>query len=296
MRRILFSMIMLITATGCWAQTNNSNNSVVLGNTKYKAYTDSLTQIGDLHFFTTGNFEKAIQSYTKAYKKGGVEAAFMLGRCFFEGLGTEYDWDAAVMLWTQAARAGNVDAMIKLGECYLFATGVEPDLANSFQWYNRAHENGSIEAAYVLGSFYYGGSVVEKDVEKALKYWTEAADAGMKQAQEALGLEYYEGKNTKRNILEGLKYLRMAADQGAPKAAFYTGLCYEKSYGLPGEDYISAAYYYMVAADAEIAAAQVRLANLYYLGLGVEKNPERAAYWLKQAQLNGYVLDSDEEK
>lgn len=292
MRRVILIFVLAMTFAG--ANAIDIKGSVALGDSTYKAYTDSMTQIGDMHFFETGDFEKAVRYYAKAYEKGGVEAALMLGRCCAEGLGLEFDRGMAFMLWSQAAAAGNVDAMLKVAECYLYGNGVKENMAESFQWYSRAHTNGAVEAAFVLGAFYHGGTVVEKDEEKALKYWKEAADYGIKSAQEALGMEYYEGKNTKRNIIEALKYLKMAADQGAPKAAFYAGLCCEKSYGMPYEDYVSAAYYYMVAADAEIPEAQVRLANLYLQGLGVDQNTERANYWFMQAQKNGLKIKVDE--
>lgn len=294
MQRLILLFVLAMTFAGASAD-DNQRGTIALGNPAYKQYADSLTKIGDHHFFETGNSKKAFLSYLNAYRKGGVEAALMLARFYAEGIEVDCDMDRALELWEQAAVAGNADAAMKMGECYMYGFGVmRYDLKKSFKWYETAYELGATEAAYALGLFYRGGTVVEKDEEKALKYWREAADYGMKEAQSALGLEYFEGKNTKRNILDALKYLKMAADQREPKAAYYAGLCCENGYGMPIEDYVSAAYYYMVAADAEVPEAQVRLANLYFNGLGVEKNVDRGNYWLKQAQLNGFVLKSEE--
>lgn len=296
MRRLILLFVLAMTFAGASAD-DNKKGANTLGNPRYKEYADSLTKIGDYHFFETGNFKKAVLSYFDAYRKGGVKAALMLGCCYAEGIEVNLDMDRALELWEQAAEAGNADAAMKLGECYMYGFGVlRFDLEKSFKWYEIAYELGATEAAYSLGLFYRSGSVVEKDEEKALKYWREAADYGMKEAQAALGLEYFEGKNTKRNMLDAVKYLKMAADQGEPKAAFYAGLCCEMGYGMPIEDYVSAAYYYMVAADAEVPEAQVHLANMYFNGLGVEENVDRGNYWLKQAQLNGFVLKSEEKE
>ncbi len=293
MKRILFLLVLVLTVSAGWAKNDKKQGGIVLGDPAFKAYTDSLTRLGDLHFFKTGEFDKALKYYVEAYKKGGIDAGFMLGRCLAEGLGTEIDMSQAIELWSQAASAGSADAAQKIGECYFLGIGLKKDKQSAFQWYNKAHELGSSEATYLLGTFYYNGEGVEKDVDKAIELWTKAADAGNARAQETLGIFYFEGTEVHRNMLFAVKYLKMAADQGRAKAAFYAGLCCEKSYGLSMEDYVSAAYYYMVAADAEIPEAQARLANLYIEGKGVEKNIDRANYWLKQAQLNGLVLSEE---
>ena len=118
MRRLILLFVLAMTFAGASAD-DNQRGTIALGNPAYKQYADSLTKIGDHHFFETGNSKKAFLSYLNAYRKGGVEAALMLARFYAEGIEVDCDMDRALELWEQAAEAGNADAAMKMGECYM---------------------------------------------------------------------------------------------------------------------------------------------------------------------------------
>ena len=172
MRKFFFSIILLSVALSVRAQL-----TVALGDTTYQHTTDSLMQIADYEFFYGGNFDKAYDFYVKAYKLGSTDAAYMLGRCYSEGV-VDTDWDKAVKLWHQAALSGNADAAYQIASCLMFGNGFEKDMAKAADWYRKASDLGSLEGAFVLGNMYMLGTGVEQDMALAEEYWTKAADKG----------------------------------------------------------------------------------------------------------------------
>jgi len=286
MKKAVLILILVMSVSVGWSQPKPS---VPLGDPAYKALADSLTNLGDKEFYEDGNLINSFRHYEKAYRKyGGLDAAFMIGDFCANGYAYDGKLETAYKIWEKAAHAGHMQSARTLGECMVYYTKTQE---KGLYWMELADSLGSPDAAYTLAQLYRNGLCIEKNDSLSWKWYQKAADKGVGEAQQYVGIIYFEGKTVKRNILKAVKYLNAAAEQGLPIAAYYSGLCCENGWGMPTPDYISAAYYYMIAADGEIPEAQYRLSQFYTEGKGVDENPKRAAYWLEQAKKNGAEIE-----
>jgi TPR repeat protein len=82
--------------------------------------------------------------------------------------------------------------------------------------------------------------------------------------------------------LRGVDLLTMNAEAGYAPTIYYLGLLH-----FWKDDYETSASYYRRAAELGLPRAQVMLGQLYAWGQGVERDPERAVFWLRQAMESG---------
>lgn len=116
----------------------------------------------------------------------------------------------------------------------------------------KAANEGSASAAAALGNMYMIGAFGEPDVGKA-QYWLRRADQG-----------------------------------GDARAPYVLGQIYEEGKPPMPKDMRQAIPYYQRAADRRDPDAQYRMYKLYRDGTaGIEKNPQKARYWLGEAAKNG---------
>lgn len=64
------------------------------------------------------NPSKYFKKCRKEARKGGAEAQYELGNCYWDGYGTEVDKQKAVEWWTKAAEQGYAQAQYLIGLCY----------------------------------------------------------------------------------------------------------------------------------------------------------------------------------
>lgn len=81
-------------------------------------------------------FEKAAaQNYVKAMNK--------LGKIYYDGIGTDQNYDKAIEWFTKAAEAGDRAAMSQLASMYKNGEGVKKDFTQAMHWYHEAAKVGS---------------------------------------------------------------------------------------------------------------------------------------------------------
>lgn len=144
----------------------------------------------------------------------------------------------------------------------------------------------------------------EKDNQKAIKMWeignfTEAmalwhkiAEQGYAPAQVWLAntLDYSEQNEA------AVVWFRKAADQGDPAGEFGLAAMYEKGEGI-AQDNGQALTYFTRAAEKNYQDAVFRLALLYKNGgLGLQPDPEKAAFWGAKAEAFIPKEDPKDEK
>lgn len=118
--------------------------------------------------------------------EGVVEAVFLMGTAYDEGLGVEEDPQQAVVWHRRAALAGHVLGSHNLGNQYAAGRGVPQDPAEAVRWWLPAGEAGDAVVQLRLGEAYEAGRGVEADVETALRWYRDAAARGNVQAAEAV--------------------------------------------------------------------------------------------------------------
>lgn len=118
--------------------------------------------------------------------RGDVEATFLMGTAYDEGLGVDVDYDEALRWYRRAAHQGHVLAVHNVGNVYRDGRGVEVDHARAAMWWLRAARAGDVIPALRLGEAYEAGRGVPRSIEDARFWYERASAAGNAQAAEAL--------------------------------------------------------------------------------------------------------------
>ena len=179
---------------------------------------------------------------------------------------------------------------------------------------NRAIElfKKSAESGYVVAEKNYA-QIMDKEhnSQSALSFIKDAADKGFIEA-----MRIYSNLIAEKEPLQSFSYIVKAARRGEETALHMAGLAYEKGVLFPKNDKLMLSYWRIGAAlgsplslnnlgkntnsmqesiklwtkSAEMGTrqAQYNLAVSYILGRGVEKNPEKAFYWMTKSAEQNY--------
>ncbi|WP_067620778.1 caspase family protein, partial [Dissulfuribacter thermophilus] len=156
--------------------------------------------------------DQAIGQVKKEAGRGDVEAMFLLGSAYADGLGIEKDYEKAVYWFRKAAEKGEPLAMNNLGFMYENGLGVSQDYAKAFYWYQKAAEKGEPLAMNNLGFMYMFGLGVSKDCAKAAYWYQKAAKMGNSWAMSILGLLYENGLGVSQDYAKAFYWYQKAAE------------------------------------------------------------------------------------
>ena len=167
--------------------------------------------------------------FERKAQEGDVFSQFTLGRCFFNGEGTNVDYKKAIFWFEKAAQKGDISSQLYLVDCYLDGIGTNVDYkkveywlthgsidiytieieklirllphltfnSNNFKLFECAANQGFIEAQLKLGAYYY---------EKAIYWYKKAADQGNDEAK-----NIFEDYNAKKRAEELSKKTRLTS-------------------------------------------------------------------------------------
>ncbi len=130
--------------------------------------------------------ESVIREVQRAAESGVLEAVFLMGTAYDEGLGKPVDPVMAASWHRRAAQRGHVLGAHVLGNAYSSGRGVEEDPALAVEWWTVAAEEGDAIPQLRLGEAYEAGRGVARDMERAREWYERAAAAGNRQARDAL--------------------------------------------------------------------------------------------------------------
>ena len=128
----------------------------------------------------------AIGAVEASAEAGVLEAVFLMGTAYDEGLGKPVDPAQAAQWHRRAAERGHVLGAHNLGNAYSDGRGVPLDPALAVEWWTQAAEQGDAITQLRLGEAYEAGRGVARDVEAAVAWYRQAAERGNAQAAEAL--------------------------------------------------------------------------------------------------------------
>lgn len=230
----------------------------------------------------------------RAADAGSAEGAHRLALVYAQGLaGTPRDEARALQLFEKAAAAGHVRAQINLGILYMRGQGVPRDLMNARAWLEKAAASGDPQALYTLGrAMDEGSDRTPPDPVRAADLYRRAAEKGHAQAGLRYGLALSEGVGIKRDLAAAQRWLVQARDSGVPEAALALGDLAARTPAsrdkAANERTVQAALsWYQVAANAGVPSAQFKLANAYFAGVGVARDPQQAQLWYSRAAQQG---------
>ena len=128
---------------------------------------------------TDVDYQKAIFWFEKAAQKGDISSQFYLIDCYLDGLGTDVDYNKA-RYWLNH---GEIDIRTLEIEKLIKLLSHLPFNSNNFKLFECAAQQGFVEAQMKLGSYYY---------EKAIYWYKKAAEQGNDEAK--IILEEYNAK------------------------------------------------------------------------------------------------------
>lgn len=117
---------------------------------------------------------------------GVIEAVFLMGTAYDEGLGVAEDPAAAFEWFQKAAESGHTLAEHNIGNAYAAGRGVVADSATAVSWWTKAAAKGDAVPQLRLGEAYEAGRGVAKDLAAARRWYADAASRGHAAAKAAL--------------------------------------------------------------------------------------------------------------
>lgn len=126
-------------------------------------------------------------------------------------------------------------------------------------------------------AYYEGAYMLPKDFDKALLYFRKSADRGHAVAQ--LFMAMGKMKFNDDHSDEVLYWLQKAAEQGERQAMYNLGISYHRGDVGGNVDLCKSNELIRKSAEAGYHNAYARMAQIYLIGDGVEKNLKIAKYW-----------------
>ena len=109
------------------------------------------------------NHYNTLQTYT-------IFQQFILGKLYFNGIGTNQNYEQAIHWYTLSANQGYSRAQNNLGIYYY---SIEKDYEQAIHWFTLSANQGNSKGQYGLGIYY---EEIEQDYEQALHWYTLAND------------------------------------------------------------------------------------------------------------------------
>jgi uncharacterized protein len=241
-----------------------------------------------------GADREGLRHIQHAAEAGSSEGAHRLALVYAQGLaGTPRDEKRAVELFEKAAAAGHVRAQINLGILYMRGQGVPADLVQARAWLEKAAASGDPQALYTLGrALSESAGQAVADPVRAADLYRRAAEKGNALAGLRYGLALSEGNGVKRDPVAAQRWLIQAQESGIPEAALAMGDMAARTPATrdkaTNEKIVqSALSWYQGAANAGVPSAQFKLANAYFAGVGVPRDPAQALLWYNRAAQQG---------
>lgn len=187
--------------------------------------------------------KEAVDYISQAAGQNMLEAQYLLGTMYENGIGVKQDYQRAMNIYRLAALHDHVGAESKLGELYVMH-GNEKQKKEGVKWLNKAiEEHDDAEAKTYLAYAYKHGFGVNQNFNQAYKWYREAADVDVASAQFNLGVMIANGHGDARDLRKAAYWIEQAAYNNLPTAMVALALMYEKGAGME-QDKSKARFWY----------------------------------------------------
>lgn len=183
------------------------------------------------------------------------------------------------------------EANFRLGLRYASGDDGYQDYAEAVKWYRAAAEAGHAGAQKNLGLLFAAGKGVPQDFVEAEKWLHQAAaqgQGGTEVASAIISLAKADAKRTAAGQPEIAESMTESSAKEEANTRYERGLRYVRGEGVT-PDFVEAAKWFRLAAEAGHAGAQKNLGFLLAAGKGVAKDDAEAQKWFKKAAAQGQV-------
>lgn len=157
-------------------------------------------------YYKQGKVHEAFNEYHIAAKRNHAKAKYMLAKCYYEGIGTEVNYQCAVRLYKKSLKLEldeiRSDALCGLGKCYYYGNGIKHNYKEAVKLFKQAADNNHSEAQFRLADCYNDGDGIKHNYRKAFAYYKMAAEQGHKMAMARLSDCYLYGHGVKADLNE----------------------------------------------------------------------------------------------
>eukprot|EP01127_Copromyxa_protea_P014296 TRINITY_DN3959_c0_g1_i2.p1 TRINITY_DN3959_c0_g1~~TRINITY_DN3959_c0_g1_i2.p1 ORF type:complete len:664 (-),score=183.28 TRINITY_DN3959_c0_g1_i2:37-2028(-) len=190
----------------------------------------------------------------------------------------------ACILMENLAIDGSAEAQKKIGDLYYDGINLEVDQEEAFKWYQKAAEQGNLSARFFVAEMTMCNSDDKAEKDACLEQIKDLASQGVPEAKQFVAFFSLQGTLVPKNILEAFRlYKELADDTGLPEAAYEVGMMYCRGRDGIVYDVEEGARYLEIAASQNHAESSRRLASMYYAGLGVAKDEQKAVDYLMKS-------------
>ncbi|MCC6917942.1 MAG: sel1 repeat family protein [Alphaproteobacteria bacterium] len=194
------------------------------------------------------------------------------------------------------AEGGDLEAAFMLGRMYRDGVGGPEDKGEARKWLRKAAQGGHVRASVLLGLMLIRGEggTVDREAARPLLLFGAAARDDL--APYALGVLFAEGQSKggggpEQDAAAAVFWFRTAALRGNVDGMYNLGLMHLRGLGVP-RDPAEAYGWFLKAAEAGEGQAQIILATMLSEGQGVPADPKMALVWYYRAKANGLVDDT----
>lgn len=273
--------------------------------------------LGQLHYQggrgVQQDHQRALHYFLQAADAGNPIAMAFLGKIYLEGSDiVKQDNETAYKYFKKAADLGNPVGQSGLGLMYLYGKGVEKDYSKALKYFSQAADQGWVDGQLQLGNMYFSGLGVRRDYKLANKYFSLASQSGHVLAFYNLAQMHATGTGMMRSCPTAVELFKNVAErgkwgeklmeahihyrEGRLDEAFVTyTLLAELGYEVAQSNaaflldkgdvslfveqdvFVRALMYWGRAAAQGYSAAQVKLGDYHYYGLGTPVDYEMAA-------------------
>lgn len=145
-----------------------------------------------------------------------VRSYYALAFMYYDGYGTESDYQQSAYWYQKAAEQGHNAAQLELGRMYARGEGVKQSHEEAIKWYTKAANQGNTLAQTGLAWMYYNGNDVEQDYTQAFKWLNKIVESGKDDhsIQAMLASLYLNGNGVAKNNAEAIKWYGKACQNG----------------------------------------------------------------------------------
>lgn len=236
------------------------------------------------------NYETGLQAYqqqkyisaryhwNKSSSEGNFNAIYNLAVLLSKGLGGETDFKRAAALFEQAAETGLAVAQHNLALAYYTGNGVTQNFERAKKWWERAARQSYSESQFNLGALLWNGEGVNRNPEDAIKWFRQASTSGHLQAKTFL-------RSISKQV--DVKIKEPGLEQIPEKSSKLSSTIASANKAQQLKEYNKAFKFWLIAANMGDAPAQLKVAQMYQQGVGVDKNGQLAYNFFKRSATNG---------